>query len=70
MKKSDPGIPYGMELKPKAKTAHLQLLLIPETLDLLKQLAARENTSMNKLANEAIEKLLAERGMIKEGGRD
>ena len=67
MKKSESQIPYGYELRPKAKTAHLQLLLVPETLELLKELAVREHTSMNALGNEAIHRLLEERGMIQKG---
>lgn len=64
MKKSEIPTPFGYELKPKTKSAHYHLLLVPDVLDLLRELAARENTSVNQLCNDAIMQLLKERGMI------
>lgn len=64
MQKTKTDVPFGYELKPKTKSAHLQLLLVPETLELLRALAAEENTSMNELANQAIIQLLKDHGKI------
>ena len=56
-------VPEGSRILPPAKTARIQLLVIPETHQLLKDLAKKEKTSVNQLAAEAFEMLFKSRGI-------
>lgn len=56
-------VPEGARVAPPAKTARIQLLVVPETHRLLKDLAKKEGTSVNQLAQEAFDMLFKARGI-------
>ena len=56
-------VPEGSRVAPPAKTARIQLLVVPETHRLLKDLAKKEGTSVNALASEAFDMLFKAHGI-------